>query len=506
MPLLSDPSLPDIFLHQLKSAPATYWLERGQRRMLRLFQAMAARVPAYKDFLRQQSISPASIRTWNDFTKLPPTSKENYLQRYPLPELCWDGVLADRPHMIASTSGSTGEPFYFPRSQAQDDQFALTAELLFREYWQIHRRRTLFINCFALGVWIGGMYMYQALKYIADKRPYKLSIITPGAYKEEALKAIRRLGKQYDQVIIGGYPPLVKDLIDEGAREGLCWSEYPIRFFFAAEGFSETFRDYINRQCGITDEWTGSFNHYGTADMGTMAHETPATILLRRLARRHEPLYQSLFGAPSQFPTLAQFIPEFYYFEDIAGELWCSSASGLPLIRYDLKDRGGIHTLGQVQSACQAEGVDLGAEFMQAGLQSSLWNLPFVHVYERKDLTVSIYSVNIYPESIRRALEHPSLESALTTKFTMRAPYDDKQNQFLEINVELKFGITPAPPLEEQIHQSVLKTLHEENSEWRDFYADPGIRHKVVPRLVLWQYQHPEHFKPGGKQKWTKKT
>ena len=38
-----------------------------------------------------------------------------------------------------------------------------------------------------------------------------------------------------------------------------------------------------------------------------------------------------------------------------------------------------------------------------------------------------------------------------------------------------------------------------------DFYAKEDIRHKVTPKITFWPYQHPLHFKSGGKQKWVKK-
>lgn len=494
------------FLPSLHSQSEEHWIHRGQKRALKLFHAMADRVPAYRDFLKKNKVNPAKIKTITDFCALPPTGKENYLLSYPLDALCWDGELESRQHMIASTSGSTGRAFYFPRTKVQDAQFAFTAELLFREYFSLHKKTTLFIDCFALGVWIGGMYMYQAMKYLSDTGRYKLSIITPGAYKEEAIKAIEQLASHYDQVIIGGYAPLVKDLIDDGQVYGLKWKNYNVKFFFAAEGFDEGFRDYIYRACGITDLYFSSFNHYGTADMGTMSHETPVTILLRRLALQNAGLYRRMFGEANRLPSLTQFIPELYYFESVNGELFCSSASGLPLVRYDLKDRGGVFSLAQAAEWSQLEGINIGAEEKQANIKSTLWHLPCVYVYERKDLVASIYSVNIYPECIRRSLQTKQLEKYLTTKFSMMVRYDKKQNQYLEINIELKSGAKESAGLKTKVLNEIIVGLDRENSEWRDFYADPGIRHKVIPRLVFWPYQHPAHFKPGAKQKWIKKS
>lgn len=492
-------------LRALKTKPEQYWVQRGERRVLKLFHLMAERVPAYKDFLKSHGVRAGAVKTIADFRQLPVTDKDTYLRVYPLPALCWDGKLTPKQWMIASTSGSTGKPFYFPRQKWQDYEFAFTLELLLRDFFTIEKKSTLFIDCFAMGVWIGGMYMYQALKYIADSGQFTLSIITPGSYKEEAIKAVEQLAGEFDQVIIGGYAPLVKDLLDDGVAYGLDWKKYKVKFFFAAEGFSETFRDYVLQQVGAPNPYLSSFNHYGTADLGTMSHETPLSILLRRLATKNNALYQSVFLASNNQPTLTQFIPEIFFFEEVYKGLVCSSFSGLPLVRYDLKDRGGIFTLTNAEKLYQEQGVDFLAEAAATGIDSYIWNLPFVYVCERTDLTVSIYSVNIYPECIRRSLETNELQAMLTGKFTMLVRYDERQNQYLEINLELKHGVEESERLRTATKEAIIKGLDEENSEWRDFYSDPGIRHKVTPRLVFWPYQSPTYFRVGAKQKWVAK-
>jgi len=491
-------------LARLKEESEQYWINRGETSMLKLFHVMAERVPAYKDFLAKHKINPASIKTIEDFKNLPLTSKENYLLAYPLKDLCWDGKFAEGKWIIASTSGSTGEPFYFPRTHLQDQQFALTAELTLREYFEIHKKSTLFIDCFALGVWIGGMFMYQAIKNISEQRNYQLSIITPGADKTETIKAVKGLAPQFDQVILGGYGPLVKDLIDDGIRQGIDWNQYDMKYFFAAEGFTEGFRDFLKEKGGVKNIYTGTINHYGTADLGTMAHETPLSILIRRLTEKNKALYNLVFSQGNKLPTLTQFIPELFFFQEVNRKLVCSGPAGLPLIRYDLKDIGEVCTFDVMKEKFAKYNIDLLEEAKKLNLQNTIWQLPFVYVAERGDFTVSIYSVNIYPESIRKALEVKELQEAITGKFTMIVDFDKSENQFLEINIELKPEQTETEIIKQKVLNSIISWLNKENSEWRDFYADEGIRHKVTPILTFWPYQHETHFRAGRKQKWVK--
>lgn len=492
-------------LRELKEKDDSYWRERGEKTAWELFHEAAEHIPAYKDFLHKHGVDNSAVRSIDDFKILPITNKDNYLRAYPLEDLCLDGVLNKERWVIASTSGSTGEPFYFPRTRFQDEQFALTAELVFLDYFEIDKKSTLFIDCFALGVWIGGMFSYQAAKYIADSGKYAFSIITPGADKTETLKAIRSLAHRFDQIILGGYAPLVKDLIDDGRDAGIDWSRYDMKYFFAAEGFTEGYRDYIAKNGGARNIYTAMINHYGTADLGTMSHETPLSILARRFAVQNPDLYHEVFGETNRLPTLTQFIPELYFFEQVDGRLLCTSRGGLPLVRYDLKDRGNVYTTRQFFDIYRKHGIDLLAEAKKTGIDHTVWNLPWVYVAERTDFTINIYSVNVYPESIRKALEDPNLQKSLTGKFSMQVGYNEEQNQYFEIHLELRPTAQENDVIRESAYQSIIEWLNRENSEWRDFWANEGIRRKIAPKIILWPYQDPKHFKPGGKQKWVKK-
>lgn len=496
-------NIPEL-LGQLKTQPENYWLKKGQEGALTLFHEMAERVPAYQDFLKKENIDHQKIKTYDDFQRLPTIDKENYLKQYPLDQLCWDGEFQKKHWVFSATSGSTGVPFYFPRQSEQDLQYALTAELYLLENFQIDKRSTLYIDGFAMGAWIGGLFTYSAIHSIAEKGNYPLSIITPGVNKSEILKAVKQLGGKYDQILIGGYPPMVKDLIDEGLAEGLEWSKYQLGFIFSAEAFSESFRDYIFRKTGLTNIYKDTLNHYGTVDLGTMAHETPLSILIRRLTVKHETLYSQVFSDAIKLPTLAQFFPELFFFEENEQNLICSARSGLPLVRYDLKDHGGVITLEEMGEKLLRNGIDIKKETKKEGIYESIWNLPFVYVYERSDLSVSLYGGNIYPETVRKAMQIAEFETALTGKFAMLVKNDEKQNSYLEINVELKPRAHDSSGLKKDLEQAIVGRLLKENSEYRVLHENMGS--KVLPKIQFWPYENHEYFNPAGKQKWVKKS
>lgn len=487
----------------LKSKPESYWIERGEQMALQLFHEMSKRVPAYQDFLKQRSINPESIKTIEDFRQLPTLDKDNYLRHYSRQQLCWDGKFSSERWVVSTTSGSTGEPFYFPRTDLQDEYYALTAELYLRENFQIHKKTTLYIDAFAMGAWIGGLFTYEAIHRVAQKG-YALSIITPGINKTEVINSVRRLGADFDQVIIGSYPPVMRDIIDHGLEEDLDWARYNLGIIFSAEGFGEEFRDYVTKHGHLDNIYTSSLNHYGTVDLGTMSHETPTTILVRRQAMQNKRLFTELFGDVTKQPTLTQYLPEMFYFESIENRVICSSYSGLPLVRYDLKDHGGVITLRDVEQAYTDHHQNLANELNEAGIADKKWNLPFAYVYERSDFSVNLAGGVIYPEEVRKALLGESLSQSLTGKFTMEVVQDRKLNPKLIVHVELK-RTTPKPDrtLTRLIQKAIVDMLLKENSEYASNYALYGK--KLWPKITAWPYGHPRYFSGRGKQKWVLK-
>ncbi|OGH65427.1 MAG: hypothetical protein A3J66_02300 [Candidatus Magasanikbacteria bacterium RIFCSPHIGHO2_02_FULL_47_14] len=492
------------FSEMLKTKSEAYWQERGDIFALSLFHAAAEYVPAYKDFLLQQGIRPESVQTIQDFHQLPTLNKDNYLRAYPLEALCWKGKFKENRWTISTTSGSTGEPFYFPRTKRQDHQYALMAELYLRENFQIHRRSTLYIDAFPMGPWIGGVFTYEAIRMVAERGKYPLSIITTGTQKAEIIKTVRRLGSHFDQVLIGCYGPFLKDALDDGIQQGLDWSQYPLGFIFSAEGFTESFRDYVAQRAGLQDLYRGTLNHYGTVDLGTMAHETPLTILARRIAVDRVPLFESLFGQTTKLPTFCQFIPELFHFEEQQGGLVCTANSGLPLVRYDLKDHGGVKPLHEVHSLFREQNIDLEKAATTRGLSNSIMQLPCVFVYERSDFSVSLYAFQIYPETIRKALQHVAFSQHITGKFTMITKYDAGQNQYLEINIELRPGAHISQLLEASMQEQIVTSLLRESSEYAKTYSE--VPQRVMPHLVFWPYEDRLFFAPGTKQHWVQKA
>ncbi|HVF11209.1 MAG TPA: hypothetical protein VNA16_10420, partial [Abditibacteriaceae bacterium] len=322
----------DALLQQRADADATTSL-------LTLLHTTATTVPAYRTFLSEHQIDAAAVTTFEDFQQLPLVTKDNYLLRHPLADLCRDGKI-EACDMIAVSSGSTGEPTFWPRFLSDELSIATRFEQVFHDSFHADRRRTLTVVCFALGTWVGGLYTTQCCRHVAAKG-YPITVIAPGNNKEEIFRVVQELGPHFEQVVLLGYPPFLKDVIDSGLARGIEWKQYSIKLVMAGEVFSEEWRDLVGERLGSSQPYYDSASLYGTADAGVLGNETPLSICIRRFLATHPAAARTLFGE-SRLPTLVQYDPHSRLFETHGSTLLFSGNNGIPLIRYHIADTGGI--------------------------------------------------------------------------------------------------------------------------------------------------------------------
>lgn len=485
-----------------KSSTRSTRAKEEKSHIIKLFQSAAREVPAYKQFMKALGIKPSLISSNEDIELIPVIDKDNYLRAFPYKDLFWGGSLST-PHIMTSTSGSTGEPFYFARSSTIDEQSALIHERFFLQSSLSKTDSTLVIVCFGMGVWIGGLITYQAFQLLG-KRGHPISVITPGINKAEIFKTMRLLAPHYKQIILAGYPPFIKDIVDEAEEAGISLKKHRVGIVFAAEAFTEHFRDYIAAKAGIKNALTDTMNIYGTADLGTMAAETPLAILVRKLAVKKPDAFKELFGSIMKTPTLAQYIPSFTSFEEVDGQLLITGDSAMPLVRYAIGDNGGVLSFKTISNVLQTHGVDLAKEMRAAKIPAGLMQLPFVYVYERKDLSTTLYGLQIYPETIRETLLDQTFAAFVTGRFTLVTKYDDNHDQYLEINIELRHDKEASKTFISHLQAEIVKNLKLKNGEYQELSNFLGSR--AEPRLVFWPHEDPLYFRRDIKQKWVIRT
>jgi phenylacetate-CoA ligase len=468
-----------------------------ERHLLDLLRSVAAGVPAYQALLAEREIDPGAIRSLGEYASLPVISKQSYLQRHPLPSLCRDGQL-DACDFVAVSSGSTGSPTFWPRFISDELGIATRFEQIFRDSFRADERRTLAVVCFTLGTWVGGMFTAACCRYLASKG-YPITVVTPGGNREEIYRAVQQLAPHYDQVVLLGYPPALKDIIDAGRARGVDWAPYRVKLVMAGEVFSEEWRALVGERLGSQDPCRDSAALYGTADAGVLANETPLSICIRRFLASRPEAARQLFGE-SRMPTLAQYDPLSRYFEAIDRTLIFSGDNGIPLVRYNILDTGGVVPYDEMLAFLAGWGFDPVAELGGPGARG-VRSMPFVYVFGRSDFTVSFFGANIYPENITVGLEQPEVSAWVTGKFVLEVREAEDHNPYLSVVVELAPGVEGDAAMQDQVARSILQHLQRLNSEFRSYVPEAYQRAHVQ----LAPMGDPEHFPAGVKHRYTRR-
>ncbi len=480
------------FERLLRTQGEEYWQKKGAERAFKLFHATAKRVPAYKDFLRRHQIHPGRIRTITDFERIPLTDKKNYIQHYPLAQRCWDGNLASAD-LIAMSSGTSGHPTAWPRGKAQEFEAAIIHELIYRSLFGADRLKTLLVIGFPMGVYVSGVATLLPSFAVAAKG-YPLTVVSAGNNKQEMLRAIENLQDEYEQILLVGHPLFIKDIIESGEKTGVNWKKQRVRMMFCSEDFSEEWRRYVLAQVNNKPSTVNAISTYGSSEMLLMGHETPYSIAVRNTLERVKPFQEKLFGAEAVVPNLFQYNPFLRYIEAVGDDLVFTSASGIPLIRYNLHDRGRVISFDTVHHALTAYAPVWRIEFPKIK-PASIWKLPFIALWGRSEYKIVFYAANIYPEHVRSALSRGSFFHLLTGKFAMRKGYAKNMDEYLEINIELRAGVRLRPGLTVSLQEHIVKRLQKVNMEYLFLWhhLDKDIR----PRIKLRPYQDKKYFKPG---------
>jgi phenylacetate-CoA ligase len=469
--------------------------KKGQKQALKVFHTVAELVPAYKDFLKKNAVNHKTVKTFDDFKKLPLITKDNYLSQYPMKELMWEGSEFNGD-IISVSSGSTGEPYFWLRNEAQQEEAAEFFYDMYKNNFDCDSIPTLLVVCFSMGIWIAGSYTTLG-GIAANRKGLKMNIITPALDVDDALAVIKRLHKNYEQLILAGYPPFLKDLVDKGAEEGLDWTKLKIGYTPAGEVIGEELRDYFLKRGTAYKDPSKITSIYGTVDAGIVAYETPLSVMLRRQVYKQN-LQENYFGR-QVLPTLAQYDPRRRYIEVIDGSIVFTAYTGIPLVRYNIKDLGG--TVTRLEDIVPDD-YEFQKSIVKAGLDIKTWARPFIYVHGRSDFTASLYAVLIYPENIKKALFKEEVTHHITGRFVMSIKYKKKLDQYLEILVELRSGQKASKETQSLVLNTVMETLDGDNFEYRKLKKSIGNR--AVPKIILKPHNDPQHFpRHLNKQRWT---
>jgi len=270
---------------------------------------------------------------------------------------------------------------------------------------------------------------------------------------------------------------------------------YKLKFLGAGEGISESSRDFMLRRIGALDPIHSFINIYGSADAGLMGFETPLSIACKRVMERDESLRAQLLPG-ERTAYFYQFDPRMKYLQVAQGTVIVTANAVMPLIRYDIRDEAVSLPWDRIESIC---GDRLSSELREHGATRADWELPMLAIFGRKDVAVSLYAINLYPELFKHALDDERLASEVSGRFIARKIERDEGRDELVLDVELRRGIIASEELAQRIGEVTLATLREKSSEFRRAYESLGSL--LTPRVYLHDCEDALLFPPGKPKK-----
>ncbi|HPG56994.1 MAG TPA: o-succinylbenzoate synthase [Candidatus Wallbacteria bacterium] len=375
------------------------------------------KTPAYKKFIETACGGLPSVKSPEDFKKLPFMDKPSYINAYAITERCSGGAL-DRAHFIAHSSGTSGKHVYWPCSRETEiGYWKRTFEELDRNY-KISSTPTLVVLGLLMGGNLSGALFAYVLRAIGIETG-TITLITPGREEKECMEAIAEFSKYYRQTILFSYGPTAKNILERLATEGVDIKKYNIKLRLIGEGYSESFRDRVNELLGYPYGFLTSISSgYGATDFRSVGKETPLCIAIKRLLHENG-LLKKILGYETM-PTICQYSPSDIFIEEVDGELVMTRPGIIPLIRYRSNDAGFVMDYDKMMALVKENGLDPFKLMSERGYDpAGADKKPFVIVSGRKDgLTFmgSKLSVGVIKAVIERV---PYLNDRLSGEFQM---------------------------------------------------------------------------------------
>lgn len=490
----------------LSTMPASFWEKQGKKKVLVNFHEAAEKVPAYQDFLKKNGLkNHATIRTIEDFKKLIPiANKKQYFNNYPMEQLLSAPI--QEMYNFATTSGTTGDPVFWFRNKYQDWILPKYVRVLYQNCWEIDKKSTLWVVTYALGPWIAGELNTWLMKQVSlDDPKLKLTIATPGANLDHVLYCIKKLAKDYDQVVIAGYPSFIKLVINEGKNNGIDWKKINVKIQTGGEAVSDNWKNAVMSQ--LADPKKPNSNSvntlldvYGTADAGGIGFGNLVTNVIRKVASEDKIFCKQLFGE-DYAPSLVQYNPSAYYIETLnENHIGISNYSGVPLIRYDIEDIGGIVSYDTMLKVLNERGYNIQKLLIENNAPKSykVWSLPFVYVYFRQQV-LSIASANVYPSQIEKII----LDAVQFNGYKLSRIEDENGNSqfvvYLELKKNIKIGNEQLSALSKQYSLLILDQLQKVNTDFNQaFIEDPET---CLPKVKIYQFRNGPFVEDGTRTK-----
>ena len=441
-------------------------------------------VPAYKELIKRQETKVKEVKYKKDFLSLPIIDKNSYLYAHPFPKLI--PSKSKLPPLAYASSGSSGTPTFWLLGDEQEAYGTEAHEKILRDIWGIKKnQKTLVVVTFSMGVWVAGNYTAASIRGMSRKG-YNITVVTPGISKGDILQVLKKLSGNYDNIVLCGYPPFLMNIVHEARLEKVNFKDKNIFALTAGDKFTEKWRNSFLKIIDKKDDPSAVVGIYGSADAVIMGFETPASIAIRRAAKKNKALYRELFGREEILPNIAQFDPKHIFFESVDGELVITVNSSVPLVRYNIHDRGEVLSFARMVEILKKYKLDKEIDLVKR-------KQPFVIVKGRTDVAATFYALNIYPEHIRAGVEDREIKKMLSGNFFVYTKETkDSRHERLYVDLELAEGTKKNDVLRKKISEKITKHLMSLNIEFRKLHE--AIGQKALPNINLFSHGSKNFF------------
>ncbi len=306
--------------------------------------------------------------------------------------------------------------------------------------------------------------------------------MSPGYNLEAVVSVVKDMSPLYEQTIITGHTPFLKEVVESIVNQSLHKGNL-IRLLGTGQGITEHWRSYITKTLGRKADELTMVNLYGSADASLMGFETPTSIDVRKWVETTKKC-KDIFN-DVRLPSLYQYDPQRIYFESENSELCITKNGGVPLIRYNIHDNGGVY---------EYETLMENIPFKNRALieKKYSWRLPYVYLFGRDKFMVKLYGANIYVEHMQKVIDHPLMQKQFSGRFLLEVLYDGRQNPTLYVRMESRAEHVITPLDIEVIREIFVREISKINSEYKFVVQTMGK--KAFPKIIVYPHGHRTYF------------
>lgn len=411
-------------------------------------------------------------------------TKDSYVRAFETSELLANDL--QNAFAVFSSSGSSGSAHYWPQLRSQSRYAPLALRYLLQMNFSIHKKKTMAIVAGALGSWIGGDYLSWILKSIAVKARYAFCVFAPGKQPDEIVEAITSNTLGVEQFILFLCPSDIPHLCFRAEALGKVIPSSRLRYVVTGEPIPEPVRMSLQEKAGVPQAEPFMISIYGSTDTGVLGAESAGSVALRKLLTLNDSLAEHI-GLSSPIPHLFHSFAPNVYMETIERELCVTRWQGIPIVRYNVRDRVSLYRWRAVRRAIlESKLISPEQEpYREAVRATNRFFGDLIALHGRTDRCIIIGGSNLTEPILDDAVRSGSLQDFLTGQYRAQVVYRGNR-QLLELQLEHKPGVVIDSAITQFVYCALIERLGQLQPEFkRDWetvyqYSDGSPARRVL--------------------------